>query len=135
VPSGASSAHSLRRAAGADTLGRVLSNSVGRLRLVGMLEGASFLLLLGVAMPLKYLAGMPLAVRIVGSAHGALFVAYMIVLALAARERRWGLDRVISLGAASFLPFGPFFADRVLAREQQLIELARAQGGHEAKSS
>ncbi len=112
----------------------MLSTSVGRLRLVGMLEGASFLLLLGVAMPLKYLAGMPLAVRIVGSAHGALFVAYVIALGLAARERRWGLDRVISLGAASFLPFGPFFADRGLAREQKLIELARAEGGHPSRS-
>ncbi|MSP17466.1 MAG: DUF3817 domain-containing protein, partial [Myxococcales bacterium] len=44
---------------------------IGRLRVVAFAEGCSFLLLLGVAMPLKYLAGLPLAVRLVGSLHGA----------------------------------------------------------------
>ena len=51
-----------------------------QLRLVALLEGASFLVLLFVAMPLKYLAGMPLAVRIAGSIHGALFIAFVVAL-------------------------------------------------------
>ena len=55
---------------------------VGRdLRAVALLEGASYLLLLGVAMPLKYLAGMPGAVRAVGSAHGGLFLLYVAAVA------------------------------------------------------
>jgi hypothetical protein len=48
----------------------VLKTSLGRLRVIGFVEGVSFLVLLGAAMPLKYLADMPLAVKIVGSAHG-----------------------------------------------------------------
>ncbi len=95
----------------------VLSSSVGRLRLLGMIEGLSYVLLLGVAMPLKYLAGMPMAVRVVGTAHGILFVAYFVALALATLERRWPLSRVTTLAVASLLPFGPLFVDGFLSRE------------------
>ena len=49
----------------------------------GKIEGWSYLILLFIAMPLKYIFDMPLAVRIVGSAHGLLFVAYVILLGLA----------------------------------------------------
>ena len=64
----------------------MLSHSIGRLRAIGMLEGVSFLVLLGVAMPLKYLAGMPAAVKIVGWVHGILFVALCWTLAEVQRE-------------------------------------------------
>lgn len=89
-----------------------------------MLEGLSFVVLLGVAMPLKYLAGMPMAVRVVGSIHGALFIAYFVALALATRERRWSAPRVVTLATASLLPFGPLLVDRSLAREQHEPGLA-----------
>ena len=62
-------------------------------RLVALLEGSSYLLLLFVAMPLKYLAGLPLAVRLVGSLHGLLFLLFMVALARVARQRRWPLRR------------------------------------------
>src|SRR5690606_38959818 len=58
----------------------VLSNPVWRLRMVGMAEGLSYIALLGIAMPLKYMADMPIAVRIVGSIHGALFVLFGVAL-------------------------------------------------------
>ncbi len=90
---------------------------MGRLRLVGLCEGLSFVLLLGVAMPLKYLADMPLAVRIVGMAHGVLFVLYLCALADAALTRKWGLRRVALLAFASLVPFGPLLADRGLREE------------------
>ena len=51
------------------------------LRLLGNIEGISYLLLLGVAMPMKYYFEMPMAVKITGMAHGVLFVAYCILLA------------------------------------------------------
>ena len=51
-----------------------------QLRLVALLEGTSFVVLLFIAMPLKYLADLPLAVRIVGSVHGALFLMFLAVL-------------------------------------------------------
>jgi integral membrane protein len=56
------------------------SRLLKRFRLVATLEGISFLVLLFVAMPLKYFAGMPKAVSVVGMAHGLLFVAYMYLL-------------------------------------------------------
>ncbi len=67
----------------------MLTSAVGRLRAVGMVEAVSFLLLLGVAMPLKYFAGMPLAVKIAGWIHGLLFIAFGVCLLVAHGERRW----------------------------------------------
>ena len=67
----------------------MLRTPVGRLRLIAMLEGASFLLLLGVAMPLKYLGGMPHAVRVPGLVHGFLFLAFLYHRFCAAPDRQW----------------------------------------------
>jgi integral membrane protein len=93
---------------------------VRRLRLLGLAEGISFLLLLGVAMPLKYLAGMPLAVKLVGWAHGLLFVLYMAALAVAFGDRGWPLSRAALLFLAALLPGGTFVADRWLRREERV---------------
>lgn len=80
-------------------------------RITAYLEGASFLILLLIAMPLKYMWDMPLAVRIVGSAHGALFVAYCILLALVAKQGRWTFKTVSLAFISAFLPAGPFIFD------------------------
>jgi integral membrane protein len=87
---------------------------IGRLRWVGLLEGCSFLALLGVAMPLKYLADQPMAVTVVGAIHGALFLAYGLALVDAWLSHNWRLATVAGFFAASVLPFGPFVADRRL---------------------
>ena len=87
------------------------------LRLVALLEGSSFLVLLFIAMPLKYLAGLPLGVRIVGSAHGLLFLMFMAALYRAARQRRWPLRRTLLAFVSSIVPFGTFVFDRSLRRE------------------
>ena len=50
---------------------------IGRLRIIAFLEGVSFLLLTGIAMPLKYMAGMPMAVKIAGMAHGVFFILFI----------------------------------------------------------
>lgn len=91
---------------------------LGRLRLIGLLEGVSFLVLLGIAMPLKYVAGMPEAVRLVGWAHGVLFVLYVALAMHASNVHGWSLPRLLGTFAASVLPFGPFVVDRRLRREQ-----------------
>lgn len=88
-------------------------------RKLGWIEGASFLLLLGVAMPLKYLAGQPMAVKVVGWAHGALFVALCLVLAIETRRRRWPLRRPLLIFVAALLPFGPYLFDRRIARYEE----------------
>ncbi|WP_437663685.1 DUF3817 domain-containing protein [Sorangium sp. So ce1182] len=88
-----------------------------QLRLVAILEGLSYLLLLFIAMPLKYLAGLPLAVRLVGSAHGLLFVLFLAALLRAAVARRWSLGRASLAFVSSVVPFGTFVFDRSLQRE------------------
>ena len=89
-------------------------------RITAYLEGISFLVLLFIAMPLKYMWDMPLAVRIVGSAHGALFVAYCIIGALVWRQLKWPL-RIAGLAFISaFLPAGPFIFDhKILSHSAQ----------------
>ncbi len=86
-------------------------------RWVAFLEGLSFVLLLFVAMPLKYWAGMPLAVRIVGGVHGLLFVLFVITLFRVALERDWPPKRWILAFVSSLVPFGTFAFDRSLQRE------------------
>jgi integral membrane protein len=88
-----------------------------QLRLVMFLEGSSFVVLLFIAMPLKYLADLPLAVRIVGSVHGLLFLMFMVALYRAARERNWPRRRSLVAFVASIVPFGTFVFDRSLRRE------------------
>ena len=80
-------------------------------RILGWLEGASFLLLLGVAMPLKYLAGLPHAVRVVGMAHGVLFVLFVILLIQVATEKSWSFKKSALSFVSSLVPFGTFYAD------------------------
>jgi integral membrane protein len=88
-----------------------------QLRLVALLEGTSFLVLLFIAMPLKYLAGLPLAVRIVGSVHGGLFLLFVVMLYRAGLERRWPVRRWLIAFVSSIVPFGTFVFDGSLRRE------------------
>ena len=91
-------------------------NSIQTLRLLGNIEGVSYLLLLGIAMPMKYIYGMPVAVKFVGMAHGILFIAYCLLLALQMRANRWNLLFGIYLFVATLIPFGTFVTDRKLAK-------------------
>lgn len=93
----------------------MLSSALSRLRLIGLLEGLSFVLLVGIAMPLKYLYDQPLAVRYVGMAHGVLFLAYLLALVPVTLEQRWNWKTIVAGVLASLLPAGPFVFDaRVL---------------------
>ncbi|RAK63861.1 DUF3817 domain-containing protein [Hymenobacter edaphi] len=94
----------------------LFSTSLGRLRVVGFLEGLSFLVLLGVAMPLKYFFGRPEAVRHVGMAHGVLFVLYALLVIGAAVEYGWSMRKALLAFAASVVPLGTFWADKRLFR-------------------
>jgi integral membrane protein len=94
----------------------VLRNPLDRLRLIGVLEGISFLVLLGIAMPLKYLAGQPQMVSVVGAAHGALFLLYVAAVFDVTVKMAWPPRRVLAALAASVLPFGPFVFDAHLRR-------------------
>lgn len=90
------------------------SDPIDRLRLASLLDGVSYLVLLGIAMPLKYALGMPLAVRIVGMTHGLLFVALCGCLLVVWLDRRVPLKWCAIVFACALLPFAPFFLDRKL---------------------
>ncbi|GAK42919.1 hypothetical protein TCA2_5412 [Paenibacillus sp. TCA20] len=91
-------------------------NAMRFFSVVGMIEGISFILLLAIAMPLKYAFDIPAAVTIVGGAHGFLFVLYIIAIAIAAILNRWSIKMVLAALVASIIPFGPFIIDRRIRR-------------------
>jgi integral membrane protein len=97
----------------------MLRTPVGRLRAVGIVEAISFLLLLSVAMPLKYMAGLPVAVKIAGWLHGLLFLAFCMVLLQTQQVRQWPMRWTAVVLIAALLPFGPFFIDRRLKNEDK----------------
>lgn len=81
---------------------------------VGWYEGWSYILLLFVAMPLKYFADMPQAVRVVGSLHGILFVLFMYAIVRCLSNRSLTFLQSIVAFVASLVPFGTFFLDKIL---------------------
>jgi integral membrane protein len=87
-------------------------SSIHTLRIFALTEGVSFLVLLGVAMPLKYVWGIPAAVQVVGWIHGLLFVAFCFALAFAFFQHRWPFWRGAVIFIAALVPFGPFVIDR-----------------------
>lgn len=92
---------------------------IGRLRGIAFFEGISFLLLLGVAMPLKYFAGFPAPVKIIGWIHGLLFVLYLIAVAEVSLKRQWSWAQILGALLASVLPFGTFVLDARLRQEER----------------
>lgn len=89
-----------------------MKNPVSFLRSVGLLEAISYLILIFIAMPLKYALGMPLAVKIAGSVHGGLFVIFCIALWRVLMTTNWPMSRATLVFVASIVPFMPFFIDR-----------------------
>ena len=81
------------------------------LRRVALIEAVSYLLLLGIAMPLKYAFGMPMAVSVVGMVHGLLFLVLTWLLIRAHFDHRWPIWRLLLVFAAAFLPLVPFWLD------------------------
>lgn len=96
----------------------ILSSTMGRFRVISFIEGISYVVLLFIAMPLKYMYGFPLAVKITGSAHGFLFVLFMLLLAQVKIEYDWNLKKSIKAFIASLIPFGTFFLEAELRKEK-----------------
>jgi integral membrane protein len=92
--------------------------TIRSLRWIGIAEGISFLVLLLIAMPLKYRLGWPLAVKYVGWAHGLLFVLYVVAVFAAIRAMKWGFKGVAVALIASLLPAGTFVLDRSLRKRE-----------------
>ena len=106
----------------------MLRTVLGRFKVIGILEGISFLLLLLVAMPLKYAAGVDQAVTIVGGAHGALFVLYIAAAIHAFIALKWSLTKLFWALVAAVLPIGTFVFEAHLNKE---IKAGRMYGSAE----
>lgn len=96
----------------------MIKTALGRLRIIGFYEGISFLVLLLIAMPLKYWADIPQVVTVVGGLHGLLFVLYMLAVLHVWIAHRWSIFKVAAACIAAFLPFGTFVLDKKLLRNQ-----------------
>ena len=95
-----------------------LKTVMGRFRTIAISEGISFLVLLFIAMPLKYFMDSPQAVTVVGWLHGVLFVAYMLSGLEVRKTYKWPFKKVLTAVAASLIPFGPFILDKkILSKE------------------
>lgn len=86
------------------------------LRLISFLEGVSFLVLLGIAMPLKYMFDKPFLVPYAGMAHGVLFILFIVVLLVVCQLQKWSLKVFVIGLIASILPFAPFIFERYIHR-------------------
>ena len=97
-----------------------MKNPIPFLRKVALIEAVSFLVLMGVAMPLKYFMDMPIAVKVVGWIHGVLFVIFCGALLQTMIVAKWPFLRSAMIFVAALLPFGPFVVDkRMLAYEAE----------------
>ena len=108
------------------------ANWIKALRTIGIIEGFSLLVLLFVAMPLKYYANMPKVVTVVGWIHGFLFILFMTVAYIVYEKRNWPFKKLILAFIAAFFPFGTFIFDKKLKSE--LENATRTLIGSEGKS-
>lgn len=84
---------------------------------IGLLEALSYILLLFVAMPLKYIWQKPEMVQIVGMAHGVLFMAYVYGAFIMKPKLNWNTKTFLIVLFCSILPFGPFYVDKKYLHE------------------
>ncbi|WP_046242567.1 DUF3817 domain-containing protein [Hymenobacter terrenus] len=100
----------------------MLKSPIGRLRLLGLFEGISLLLLLGLAVPLKHFYGQPGLVRVLGSVHGLLFVLFVLNTLWVGVEYQWRFATTWKVLLACIVPFGTFYVDRkILAPMQEQL--------------
>ena len=94
----------------------LIKTQLGRLRLLAFIEGVSFLLILFVTMPLKYGLQMGEPNKIVGMAHGVLFILYVVAVIQISIDESWLKKKTFLALLASIIPFGTFWADKKLFR-------------------
>lgn len=89
-----------------------LNQQIKLFKWVSILEGVSFLLLLFIAMPLKYIWDMPQMVQVTGMFHGILFIAYILGAFYMFKPLQWNLRTLLVVCFSSVLPFGPFYVEK-----------------------
>ncbi len=94
---------------------------IKRFRMTALAEGSSFLVLLCIAMPMKYVMGMPRVVTVVGAIHGILFLLYIGQLVKLRTTHQWDNRFLFFAFLASLLPFGPFVFDKYLRDKEMAM--------------
>jgi integral membrane protein len=94
-------------------------STLGILRVLALIEGISYLLF-ALTMPLKYVYDMPTPNKIVGMAHGFLFITYCIMVFVVNQERKWGFITNFWAYLASLIPFGTFVVDAKILKKEQV---------------
>lgn len=97
--------------------GTMMINNLKILSILGILEGISYLMLLGICMPLKYGLDIPEPTSLVGMVHGLLFIAYCAWVIIVSNEHKWSHVKTLWALLASVLPFGTFIADKRIFRQ------------------
>lgn len=96
----------------------LLKNNIGRLRIIGFLEGLSLLVLVFVAVPLKYYSGNPAMVKALGPVHGALFLLFIFITLSVGIEQKWQFKTTTwKVLLACMVPFGTFYIDSKILRK------------------
>ena len=88
-----------------------------KFRLINKIEGYSFLILLFIAMPLKYLAGFPMATKVVGMIHGIFVFAFIYQLIMATEEVPFTKKEAFIFIIASLIPFGSFYNEKICSKK------------------
>ena len=94
----------------------MIKKPLKRFRFMGLLEGSSLLILVFLAMPLKYFFGLPEAVAVVGAIHGFLFVTYCLAIAYMTFVVKWPFLYSVIAVIVAFIPFGNLIFDRRLQK-------------------
>ncbi|XOB63450.1 DUF3817 domain-containing protein [Campylobacterota bacterium DY0563] len=90
----------------------MFSNALSRFRLISAIEGLSYLILVFVAMPIKYIGENPYPVKVFGMIHGVLFIIFMISLFEAKIKEKWNTGLMFQLFVLSLIPFGAFVIEK-----------------------
>ncbi len=100
----------------------MIKNSVKKFGQINSIEGYSYIILLFIAMPMKYLFAVPVAVKIVGMIHGVLFIIFCFLLIRASLDAKWPTKYTIIFFIASLIPFGTFFTkEKIKTYEQESL--------------
>ncbi len=100
----------------------LLKSHVGRLRIIAFLEGCSLLLLVFIAMPVKYLFNIPEATQTIGLIHGILFLLFIVATLTISILQKWTANRIFLVMFSSILPFGTFYVDKKILRKLPVNE-------------
>jgi integral membrane protein len=101
---------------------QIYTTDIRRLRMAGIAEGISFILLLFIAMPLKYFAGNPVIVWYIGWVHGLLFMLYLLALITVKINLEWKFRKTAVAFLASIIPFGTLILDKSWRKDEKAFE-------------